>query len=151
MNAIELLKADHKTVDGYFQQIEATEDEKEKRELFNSISEELTIHAHIEETIFYPKLIEDGNEELQDIVKEGLEEHHHMKVSLREIDALAEESEKLDPKLKVLMENTRHHVMEEEGEMFQMVREQFDEETLEEMGAEMEAEKESFQPKAAKA
>jgi iron-sulfur cluster repair protein YtfE (RIC family) len=151
MNALELLKADHKTVDGYFQQVEATDDEGQMRELFEKISEELTIHAHIEETIFYPRLLEEGDEELQDIVKEGLEEHHLMKQTLREIGNLADESEKLEPKLKVLAENTRHHVMEEEGEMFQMIQEQFDEEALEEMGAEMEAEKESMGGRAASA
>lgn len=102
------------------------------------------MHAHIEEKIFYPRLLEDGDEELQDIVKEGLEEHHQMKMFLREIADLADGSEKLDPKLKVLIEDTRHHVMEEEGEMFKMVQEQFDAETLEKLGSEMESEKRSF-------
>jgi len=117
MNAIELLKADHKVVDGYFQQTEATEEDSEKKALFEKINTHLTVHAHIEEKIFYPRLLEEGDEELQDIVKEGLEEHRQVKMFLREIAALADESEKLDPKLKVLIEDTRHHVMEEEGEM----------------------------------
>jgi iron-sulfur cluster repair protein YtfE (RIC family) len=151
MNALELLKADHKVVDGYFQEFEATDDESKQRELFEKIAEELTIHAHLEEKIFYPALLEEGDEELQDIVKEGIEEHHLVKQTIREISNLAEESEKLEPKLTVLAENTRHHVMEEEGEMFQMVEEQLDAETLEELGAEMEAEKKAFASEAAKA
>ncbi len=144
MNAIELLKAHHKVVDGYFQQTEATEEDSEKKALFEKINAELTVHAHIEEKIFYPRLLEEGDEELQDIVKEGLEEHHQIKMFLREIAALADESEKLDPKLKVLIEDTRHHVMEEEGEMFKLVEGQFDAETLEKLGSEMETEKMSF-------
>jgi len=144
MNAIELLKADHKLVDGYFQQTEATEEDSEKKALFEKINAELTVHAHIEEKIFYPRLLEEGDEELQDIVKEGLEEHHQVKMFLREIAALADGSEKLDPKLTVLIEDTRHHVMEEEGEMFKMVEEQFDAATLEKLGSEMESEKTSF-------
>ncbi len=56
----------------------------------------------------------------------------------------ADESEKLDPKVKVLIEDTRHHVMEEEGEMFKMVEEQFDASALEKLGSEMEFEKRSF-------
>ncbi len=143
MNAIELLKADHKVVDRLFQKVEATE-EAEHPALFEQIKAELEVHTHIEEAIFYPKLIEDGDKELSDLTKEGLEEHHVVKVFLREISALAEESDKFDPKLTVLMENVKHHVMEEEGEMFKMVGEQFDEAVLEQMGAEMEAEKAKF-------
>jgi len=67
-----------------------------------------------------------------------------VKMFLREIAALADESEKLDPKLTVLIEDTRHHVMEEEGEMFKLVEEQFDAKTLEELGSEMESEKRAF-------
>jgi len=143
MNAIELLKADHKVVDGLFQKVEATE-ESEHPALFEKIKAELEVHAHIEEAIFYPKLIEDGDKDLADLTKEGIEEHHEVKMFLREITALADESDKFEPKLTVLMENVQHHVQEEEGEMFQMVEEQFDESILEELGAEMEAEKATF-------
>lgn len=146
MNAIELLKEDHKTVDQLFQKVKATEEDSEKLELFEKIREELEVHTHIEETIFYPYLIENGDEELQDITKEGIEEHHQAKMFLREISNLAEESDKLDPKLKVLMEDIEHHVMEEEGEMFKMCEEQFEAETLEELGTQMEEAKGKFKP-----
>lgn len=140
MNAIELLKADHDKVDKLFQKVKATE-ESEHPAIFEQIKAELDVHTHIEETIFYPKLIEEGDKELQDIVKEGIEEHRQAKMFLRELSNLAEDSEKFEPKLKVLMEDIEHHVQEEEGEMFKMVKEQFDAATLEELGAEMEAEK----------
>jgi iron-sulfur cluster repair protein YtfE (RIC family) len=143
MNAIELLKADHKVVSGLFQKVEATE-ESEHPALFEKIKAELEVHTHIEETIFYPKLIADGDKELVDLVKEGIEEHHQVKLFLREIPNLADESEKFEPKLTVLIEDVEHHVMEEEGEMFKMVEEQFDAEVLETLGAEMEAEKAKF-------
>ena len=141
MNAIELLKADHDKVDRLFQKVKATE-ESEHKALFEQIKEELEIHTHIEETIFYPKLKEEP--ELEDIVLEGIEEHHQAKMFLRELSSLAEDSEKFEPKLKVLMEDITHHVQEEEGEMFPKVEELFDEETLKELGAEMEEEKQSF-------
>lgn len=140
MNAIELLKADHDKVDKLFQKVKATE-ESEHPAIFEQIKAELDVHTHIEETIFYPKLIEEGDKELQDIVKEGIEEHRQAKMFLRELSELAEESEKFEPKLTVLMEDIEHHVQEEEGEMFKMVEEQFDATVLEELGAEMEAEK----------
>lgn len=141
MNAIELLKEDHNKVSRLFQKVKATE-EGEHKELFEQIQEELEIHTHIEETIFYPKMKE--NSELEDLVLEGIEEHHQVKVFLRELAALSDDSEKFEPKLKVLMEDVTHHVQEEEGEMFPMIEELFDEATLEELGAEMEEEKESF-------
>lgn len=149
MNAIELLKADHDKVDKLFQQVKATED-SEHPAIFEKINAELEVHTHIEETIFYPALLEDGDEELQDITKEGIEEHRQAKMFLRELSNLAEGSDKFEPKLKVLMEDIEHHVMEEEGEMFKMVEEQFDAETLEALGKELEAEKSKFRRSQAK-
>ncbi|CAN5380611.1 hemerythrin domain-containing protein [soil metagenome] len=142
MNAIELLKEDHKKVNALFGKVKATE-ESEHKELFEQIKQELDVHTHIEETIFYPRLKEE--EELEDIVLEGIEEHHQAKMFLRELAALTADSEKFEPKLKVLMEDITHHVQEEEGKMFPQVEELFDEETLMELGAEMEEEKDNFQ------
>ena len=143
MNAIELLKQDHKTVDKLFQKVEATE-ESEHATLFERIKFELEVHTHIEETVFYPKLKEDGDEELKKITLEGIEEHHQAKIFLRELSSLAEDSQKFEPKLKVLMEDIKHHVQEEEGEMFPMIEEQFDASVLEELGKQLEAEKQNF-------
>jgi hemerythrin superfamily protein len=141
MNAIELLKADHDKVDLLFQKVKATEEDEHKA-LFEKIREELEIHTHIEETIFYPKMKEEP--ELEDIVLEGIEEHHQAKMFLRELAALADDSEKFEPKLKVLMEDVEHHVMEEEGEMFPKAQELFDEATLDELGKQMQEEKQKF-------
>jgi iron-sulfur cluster repair protein YtfE (RIC family) len=126
-----------------FEQVKSTEESKHGQ-LFERIKEELDIHTHIEETIFYPKMKEEGNEELKDIILEGIEEHRQVKMFLRELDSLADDSEKFEPKLKVLMEDVEHHVEEEEGEMFTLIEDQFDSEVLEELGAAMEAEKKSF-------
>lgn len=143
MNAIELLKEDHDKVDKLFQTVKANEDADHK-DTFEQIKAELDVHAHIEETIFYPKLIEEGDEELKKITLEGIEEHRQAKMFLKELAALADESEKFQPKLKVLMEDITHHVQEEEGQMFPMVKEQFDEFTLQQLGKEMEKEKTTF-------
>jgi hemerythrin superfamily protein len=142
MNAIELLKEDHKKVNHLFGKVKATE-ESEHKALFEQIKEELEVHTHIEETIFYPKLKEE--KELEDITLEGIEEHHQAKMFLRELSNLVDDSEKFEPKLKVLMEDITHHVQEEEGEMFPKVEELFDEATLQELGKQMEEEKKSFQ------
>jgi iron-sulfur cluster repair protein YtfE (RIC family) len=143
MNAIELLKEDHDKVDKLFQKVKATPDGDHK-ELFEQIKAELDVHTHIEETLFYPKLEKEGDEELKKIVLEGVEEHRQAKMFLKELAALADESEKFDPKMKVLMEDIAHHVQEEEGQMFPMVQEQFDEYTLQMLGDEMDKEKKKF-------
>ena len=141
MNAIELLKEDHDRVDALFQKVKATPD-GDHTAIFEKIREELEVHTHIEETIFYPKM--KAEKELEDLVLEGIEEHHQVKMFLREIAALSKESEKFEPKLKVLIEDVEHHVQEEEGEMFPMIKEHFDEAVLAELGAEMEKEKKNF-------
>ena len=141
MNAIELLKQDHNKVSLLFQKVKGSKDSQHK-ELFEKIKEELEVHTHIEETIFYPKIKEE--KELEDIVLEGIEEHHQAKIFLRELSALTDDSEKFEPKLKVLMEDVEHHVQEEEGQMFPKVEELFDQSVLQQLGTEMEKEKQSF-------
>jgi hemerythrin superfamily protein len=136
MNALELLKADHRKVEGLFQKVKANED-GDNTDVFEQINLELDVHAQIEEKIFYPRLLEEGDEELKKIVEEGIEEHRQAKMFLRELSNLADDSEKFPPKLQVLMEDIEHHVQEEEGEMFKMVEEQFDEEQLTELGREL--------------
>lgn len=143
MNAIELLKEDHNKVARLFQKVKADQEGEHHKELFEQIKAELEVHTHIEETIFYPKVKEE--KELEDIVLEGIEEHHQAKMFLRELSSLKEDSEKFEPKLKVLMEDITHHVQEEEGEMFPKIEELFDESVLTKLGAEMEAEKKNFQ------
>ncbi len=143
MNAIKLLKEDHDKVDRLFQKIKATEEGEEHKELFQKIKAELDAHTHIEEKIFYPRLKEE--EELEDITLEGIEEHHQAKMFLRELSNLTDDSEKFEPKLKVLMEDITHHVQEEEGEMFLKVQKIIDESELKELGKRMEEEKKKFQ------
>ncbi|HEX5019529.1 MAG TPA: hemerythrin domain-containing protein [Candidatus Binatia bacterium] len=147
MDALELLKEDHRKVKDLFEEAEGTEDEKEKRELFDEIQTELETHARIEETVFYPAM--EKREELKDMVLESIEEHKQVKTLLREMDNLKADSEKFEPKLKVLMENVEHHAEEEEeGKMFPKVRQIFSQQELESLGQELEAAKNKRQRKA---
>src|SRR5512147_317805 len=119
MNALDILKQDHQTVKGLFQEITRASDQKQRRDLFDKIDTELEIHAHIEETIFYPAL--EQHEELADMVAEALEEHQQVKGLLEEIEEAGTDSHDFGAKLQELMENVEHHVKEEEGEMFPKV------------------------------
>lgn len=143
MNAIELLKADHKVVAGLFAKVKASKD-SENPAIFAKIKAELDVHTHIEETIFYPKLKAEGKSDLLDITLEGLEEHHQVKMFLKELDALSVKDETFEPKLTVLMEDVEHHVKEEEKTMFPLVKKQFSAAVLDDLGAQMEKAKKDF-------
>jgi hemerythrin-like domain-containing protein len=149
MDAITLLKTDHEKVSGIFEKLEETTEraEKTRQELFTKLKQELDLHAHVEETIFYPVLKK--AEETRDITMEGLQEHHVVKVLLRELEAMEVTSETWTAKLKVLKENVEHHVEEEEGEMFPQARNVLGEQKLNEIGAQMAAEKQQKQKAAA--
>ena len=151
MDAIALLKADHEKVSALFAQLEETTEraEKTREELFTKLKQELDLHAHVEEKIFYPALKE--AEETRDITMEGIQEHHVVKVLLRELDAMGVTSETWTAKLKVLQENVEHHVEEEEGEMFKKARNVLSADQLDELGALIEQEKRQQKPLTASA
>lgn len=151
MDAIALLKADHEKVSGIFAQLEETTEraEKTREELFTKLKQELDLHAHVEEKIFYPAIKE--AEETRDITMEAFQEHHVVKVLLRELDAMGVTSETWTAKLKVLKENVEHHVEEEEGEMFKKARTVLSADQLEELGTLIEQEKQQQKPLTASA
>jgi hemerythrin superfamily protein len=139
MDALELLKQDHKTVKGLFKEVEET-DQKMQKQVFDRIKTELETHTHIEESVFYPAM--QKHEELKDMVLESLEEHKQVKTLLIDLDNLSSDSEEFEPKLKVLMENIEHHAEEEEEEkMFPKVRQLVNKAELEQLGQELEAAK----------
>ncbi|HWO40773.1 MAG TPA: hemerythrin domain-containing protein [Candidatus Eisenbacteria bacterium] len=139
MDALELLSQDHKKVKELFHQAEEAE-QKKQQQIFEQIKAELETHTHIEETVFYPAV--QKHEELKDMVLESIEEHKQVKTLLREMDNLASDSEKFEPKLKVLMENVEHHAEEEEeGKMFPKLRKLMSRQELEQLGQELESAK----------
>jgi hemerythrin superfamily protein len=115
-DAIAVLKKDHADIDRLFTRFERTRSAPERRRLAERIVRELSIHAAVEEQLVYPRLRGrlDGSE---GEVLLALEEHHFAKVALSEIEALPEESERLEPKVRVLAENVRRHVQEEERQL----------------------------------
>lgn len=143
INAIDLLIEDHDKVRELFKKVKAT-DENRHPALFEKIKAELDVHTHIEETIFYPMLLEKGSKDLIDLVREGIEEHRQAKMFLREIKALSGDSFKFEPKLTVLIEDIEHHAKDEESEMFPLVKKEFEADVLEDIGVAMDKEKRSF-------
>ncbi len=139
MDAITLLKDDHKTVEKLFKQFEKlgpNGDATKKRQLVHQMIEELAVHAHIEEQIFYPAVrSEEPDEEEQ--VLEALEEHHIVKWTLSELEGMDPQDERFFAKVTVLAESVRHHVKEEEGEMFPEVRKALGRKRLQELGEQL--------------
>lgn len=113
-DAIALLKADHRTVEGLFEQFEAASGEGKKQKIALQICMELTVHARIEEEIFYPAC--EGKIE-EDLLKEAYVEHDGAKVLIAEIEAGEPSDEFYDAKVSVLGEQIEHHVGEEEMRM----------------------------------
>jgi len=139
MDALELLKADHKKVKDLFEQAEELEGGKQKV-IFDQIDKELQTHAYIEETIFYPAV--EKYQELKDMVRESLKEHQEVKQLLKEIEGLQPDDEEFEEKLEELMENVEHHAEEEEeGKMFPKLKQIMKAAELEQLGRELQAAK----------
>lgn len=144
MDAITLLRDDHDNVRKLFTQFEhAGENAKaEKRRLVDKMLEELTVHTYIEEYYFYPAVAgleppKGKGEDPEDLVKEAREEHAQVKRLLAELEEMSPEDDTFDAKVKVVMDDVRHHAEEEEQEMFPEVREAMSRTELQELGQQM--------------
>lgn len=142
MNVFELLKNDHSKVSALFTQIEETSDAAEKETLFQQINQELTLHAQLEETLFYPRL--EREEETEEITEEAYDEHQEVKNMLSEISRMSSTDAEWDAKVAELKEAVEHHVAEEEGEMFEQAKQVLSADEIEEIGDEINEEKQKF-------
>ena len=139
MDAIALLKADHKAVSKLFREYKAAKkkDSPGRAKFIDDASKALSMHAAIEEQVFYPAVRAEVPK-LEDAILESLEEHHVLKWTLEEIAAIGVGDERYDAKVTVMMEQVRHHVEEEETDWFPKVREALPRARLQELGAQLE-------------
>jgi len=121
-DALALLKADHKKVDDLVKKFEKARSASQKQKIADTICEELTVHARIEEMEFYPALREAGNKKLADLLDEANVEHQSLKTLIAQIRESAPGDELFDAKVIVLGEYVKHHVKEEEREIFPLAR-----------------------------
>ena len=138
MDAIALLKADHKAVADKFAAFEGLGARafKAKGKIVKDVVAALSKHAAIEEAILSlaARARLDGSD---DLVLEALEEHHIVKWTLSELDQMSPIEERFNAKFTVLMESVRHHVREEEKTLFPAIRRAFTKIELDEMGEEL--------------
>jgi hypothetical protein len=111
-DAIALLKADHRQVEEWFEQFEATRSSARKNTLAGQICQALKVHTEIEEEIFYPQFLEATGE--VSTHHEAEVEHNGAKRLIEEIESGGAEDDYFDAKVKVLSEMIKHHVNEEE-------------------------------------
>jgi hemerythrin superfamily protein len=137
MDAITLLKQDHKTVEKLFRQFEKAKQPAAQRKLAQKLVKELSIHAAIEEMVFYPA-VRGRVPKAGDTVLESLEEHHIVKWVLSELEDMKPDHERFKAKITVLIESVRHHVKEEESELFPKVRSAMKRKELAELGEALE-------------
>lgn len=133
-----MLKDDHKSLEQQFRRFERAGDRAlvEKRQIVDRIIEELSVHAAIEEQHFYPA-VRSGVPDAEGSALESLEEHHVAKWLLSELDGMSPDDERFDAKVAVLVHSVRHHLAEEEGELFPKVREELGRKALSDLGESM--------------
>jgi hemerythrin superfamily protein len=121
-NATQMIRQDHKKVEGLFKKFEQTKGSQAKRRLAENAMAELEVHAALEEEIFYPAVkneVDDGSS----MVQEAIEEHQTVKQLIGELKRMEEADEEFESQFSQLMENVQHHVEEEESEMLPKVEE----------------------------
>ncbi len=136
-DAIALLMADHKLVKSLFKKFEGMDDGKEKAAIVNTICDELSVHAQLEEEIFYPAVREAIEDD--DLMDEADIEHACAKDLIAQLRDLEPGDDHYDARVTVLGEQINHHVEEEEGNMFKQARKA--DLDLKALGAEMQARK----------
>jgi hemerythrin superfamily protein len=131
--ATKLLRADHRLVDSLFKEYESSRSPTKKRALIEQICQELIVHAQIEEEIFYPQVQDALND--KELVPEARVEHETLTHLIGQLETGEPGEEEFEAKVKVLSEYVRHHVKEEQTEIFPKVKDtKLD---LEEMGEEL--------------
>lgn len=137
-DVIDLLMADHRKVEGLFEEFENSRTKIQRRKLLEKIITELSLHATAEEKHVYPAYMQED----EDMTQEAIEEHHVVKMVLKELSSFDGSEEKVKAKVKVLSEMVQHHVEEEESEMFPEMRKM--DLDLMEMAEDVKAEKEKL-------
>jgi hemerythrin superfamily protein len=135
MDVLTFLKDEHDRAKAIFKKLEDAEGASASR-LWGQLSSMLQLHEEMEETLFYPQLKQE--EAAKDLILEAYQEHHVLDLLMDEINKLKPSAEAWQPKIKVLQENTEHHIEEEEGELFAKVRKIWDADQRAKVGRQME-------------
>jgi hemerythrin superfamily protein len=120
-SAVELLRKDHEEVKALFRDFASATEDSEKERIVREAIRALDLHAAVEESVFYPAVREDSPD-AKDKLDESLEEHHVVKGLIAELREMSAGDERYAAKFRVLAENVKHHIKEEEAELFARAR-----------------------------
>jgi hemerythrin superfamily protein len=141
-DVIEVLEHDHREVEQMFSELESLrgasteEDRSRRKELAEQVTIELVRHSVAEEVLVYPKV---ENKVSAEEVEHAREEHAEAEETMQRLEKLDADDSGFDDELATLMEEIRHHIEDEEGQMFAHMRERIGEEELRDLGARVEA------------
>jgi len=140
MKVTVLLRNDHEAMKGLFEKYKkgGIRGENGKRDLYNLIQRELTIHSEMENDIFYPALTSIASKRAQDLVAAALQEHRSMEKLMHDIARMNTQDRNFDAKVIHLIDEVNKHIDREEEEIFDEARKGLPEYRLEELGLEME-------------
>ena len=116
LDAIALLRADHKAVDALFAEYKKARAPSKKKQLVSKICTELSVHAQVEEEIFYSAVKQALKD--KELVPQAIVEQATMKDLIAQVEGIEPDGEMFDAKINVLSEYVKHHVKEEHNEMF---------------------------------
>jgi iron-sulfur cluster repair protein YtfE (RIC family) len=120
-DATTLLRADHKLVNDLFADYEKARSANKKKQLVAQICSELSVHAQVEEEIFYPAVKRALKD--KELIPEATVEHATLKDLIAQVEGIEPDGEMFDAKIKVLAEYVKHHVKEEQNVMFPKAKE----------------------------
>ena len=115
-DAIALLRADHRLVSELFEQFEKARSPTKKKALVQQICTELTVHAQVEEEVFYPAVKAALKDD--ELIPEARVEHETLKWLIAQVESVEPDGEEYDAKIQVMAEYVKHHVKEEQNEIF---------------------------------
>ena len=120
-NIVEQLRKDHEKVKMLFREFEGADEAEKKQHIVRQAITELEIHALAEEQVFYPAVRKDSPDAAPHL-DESFEEHHVMKFLIGELKDMTPDDARFHAKFTVLAENVKHHIKEEEAELFARAR-----------------------------
>lgn len=136
MDATELLMQQHRQVDEAFDEFSSSTDTQRKKEIARQVIRDLSVHAAIEEVAFYPT-VKDALPAMAGEIDEDLEEHVEVKKLLDRIEGMEPTDDDFEPSFQKVIDDTRHHVEEEENDLFPRVRETLTAQELDDLGQAM--------------
>lgn len=133
VNALDVIAADHRHVEALFVEYERATTPEEQTRIVHDVIHELAVHGEVEELLFYPRVKEKAPEGDR-LAEDAVHEHVEMKKTLNDLDSMSAEDDGFDMRMRELMQEVRHHVGDEENEIFPRIRQVMTEEDLQDLG-----------------